>query len=291
MQWPESAKKDFDKLWGGSKLKTQFNYNTTDSCGECWGISAHDNGSNIILNTIHKGKSLKYLFDNEKSLFGNYKGLKFPILVKLIDASKDLSVQVHPDDLYAKKYKSFGKSECWYILGTNENTDIIIGHKAKSKTELANLINQNDYESLLNKFKINKGDYFYIESGTIHAICANTLLLEVQQSADITFRLYDYNRLENGVPRDLHIEEAINVISIGNQDVVTKHNNKYFDYKIININNPTNFTANIHGDYIVILEGTGMINEYKLKKGDFLMISSNEKYSLSGNLLLQRTIF
>ena len=87
------------------------------------------------------------------------------------------------------------------------------------------------------------------------------------------------------------LRKAINVISIGNQDVVTKHNNKYFDYKIININNPTNFTANIHGDYIVILEGTGMINEYKLKKGDFLMISSNEKYSLSGNLLLQRTIF
>ena len=281
----------FDKIWGGSNLKEQFIFNTSSTCGECWGISAHKNGDSIVKNGILKGKSLSYLFKHHSDLFGFYDGNEFPILVKMIDASKNLSIQVHPGDNAAKKYNSLGKSECWYILDTNDNTKIIIGHSAKTKTELIKLVKANKFDELLNTIDIKKGDYFYINSGTIHAICAGTLLLEVQQSSDITFRLYDYNRLENGIERELHVDKATEVITVPDNLIKRKHDNTYFDYKIIENKNTSTFTSHIHGDYIVCLRGKGKINEFDIIKGDFLMISSKTKYILTGDLKIQRTRF
>ena len=281
----------FDKVWGGNFLSSKFNFNVSNTCGECWGISTHKNGESIIKNTEFKGKTLKYLFDNHKSYFGNYSKNEFPILVKIIDAQKDLSIQVHPDDSYARKLGSFGKSECWYILDALDNTKMIIGHNAKSLDELTNMINSKDYNNLLNKIDVKKNDYFYIEAGTVHAICKGTLLLEVQQSSDITYRLYDYDRLDNGKLRDLHIKKAIEVIKIPDNEVVTTHNNKYFDYEIIEIHNNTSFISHLHGDYLAILEGHGTINDLTIKKGDFLMVTSNESYNIDGNIKLQRTRF
>lgn len=281
----------FDKIWGGNNLRTEFNYETSNSCGECWGISAHKNGTNIIKNTKYKGKTLAYLFKNHKGLFGNYPNSEFPILVKILDATKDLSIQVHPDDEKAKILNSKGKSECWYILDAEKDTKIIIGHNAENKNELVSLIDNNDFDTLLKKINIHKGDYFYIEAGTMHAICAGTLLLEVQQSSDITYRLYDYNRLENGVKRKLHLSDAIEVIKVPDKEVITTHNNKYFDYDIIEANGHINYISHLHGDYLVILEGSGFINNESIKKGDFLMVSSNFKYSMIGQIKFQRTRF
>jgi len=281
----------FDKIWGGSNLKEQFNFNTSSSCGECWGISAHKNGDSIVKNGIFKGKTLSYLFKYHNDLFGYYNGNEFPILVKIIDASKNLSIQVHPDDKVASIYNSLGKSECWYILETKDNTKVIIGHSAKTKTELIKLLKAKNYDKLLNIIDIEKGDYFYIESGTVHGICAGTLLLEVQQSSDITFRLYDYNRLENGKERELHIDKAIKAMKIPDQLIKREHDSTYFDYEILENKTSTIFTSHIHGDYIVCLQGKGKINELDIDKGDFLMISSKEKYVLTGDLKIQRTRF
>ncbi len=281
-----------DKIWGGNKLKELFNYSTTNNCGEVWGISAHKNGESIVINGKYKGDKLSSLYTNHKELFGHYKGGFFPILVKLIDAKKDLSIQVHPNDEQAKKYNSLGKTECWYILNTEKDTDIIIGHNAKTKEELTNYINKNEYSNLLNKFKIKTGDYFYIDSGTIHAICGGTVLLEVQQSSDITFRIYDYDRLdfENNL-RELHITESLDCIKIPDNKVKRNHDNKYFNYEIISVSGEESYVATIHGDYIVVLEGKGFINNEPCKAGDFIMVSSKDEYRIKGTIKFQRTWF
>lgn len=271
-----------DRIWGGNKLKQMYNYSTSNTCGEVWGISAHKSGESIVQNGKFKGFTLSKLFSEHKELFGNYKGQEFPILVKLIDAKQDLSIQVHPNDEQAKKYSSLGKSECWYILDAKKDTSVIIGHKAKTKEELRKLINEKNYAKLLNKFSIKKGDYFYIEAGTIHAICKDTVLLEVQQSSDITFRVYDYDRLGLGNKlRPLHIDESLSCINIPNGILETRHNNKYFDFEVLNITTESNLKASNHGDYLVVLKGQGTINESKCKQGDFIMVSSKDEYCLS----------
>lgn len=281
-----------DKIWGGNNLKEIFGYDTGDTCGEVWGISAHASGESIVLNGEFKGYSLSKLFNKKKNLFGYYQGREFPILVKLIDAKKDLSIQVHPNDEQAKKYNSLGKSECWYILKAQEGTEIVIGHHARTTEELEKLIKEKKYAKLLNKLAIKKGDYFYIDSGTIHAICANTVLLEVQQSSDITFRVYDYDRLDaNNELRPLHIKQSLECINTPSGDVARSHNNKFFEYEILDIGKKAEFTAHNHGDYLVVLKGQGFINDYKCQAGDFVMVSAKDKYYLTGDMQVQKTWF
>ncbi|MCK5388492.1 MAG: mannose-6-phosphate isomerase [Candidatus Izimaplasma sp.] len=281
----------FDKIWGGNKIGKFLNFTVNDNCGECWGISTHKNGLSTIKNGVHMGKTLKYIFDNHKELFGFYQGKEFPILVKIIDAKQDLSIQVHPDDEYAKQSNSFGKTECWYILEAETNAKLIIGHNFLSKKELIAQINSPNFVNNLHKFGIKKDDYYFINSGTIHAICAGTLLLEVQQSSDITYRVFDYNRLDDGKLRQLHIEEAKNVIKVPDSQLIRTHNNKYFDYIVSSIFKKKSFISHPHGDYIVVLEGIGKINKLPIKRGDFLMVSSNFTYILEGNFKIQTTWF
>ncbi len=283
--------KFFDKIWGGKKLKDNYHYPTGDNCGECWGISAHPNGSSIISSSPYKGKTLKELFENHKKLFGNYKGSEFPILVKIIDATDNLSIQVHPGNEHAKKENSLGKEECWYILDADKKTEIIIGHKASSIEQLRNGIKNNTLEELCNSFPIEKDDFFYINAGTLHAIRKGTTLLEVQQSSDITYRLYDYNRLQNGKPRDLHVKQALEVLSVPDEHVHRKHRNTYFTFDILENKTLTNNLAHKHGDYIFIIEGQGTFDKKPVKKGDFLMVTSSSKYQVFGNLKYQKTTF
>ena len=204
-----------EMIWGGNRLATEYHYNIpSDKTGECWAVSAHPKGDCTIANGMYKGKKLSSLWENHRELFGNIQGDRFPLLVKIIDAKDDLSIQVHPDDAYAKKNEngSLGKTECWYILDCNENADLIIGHNAKDKEELQQMIHNREWNRLIRKVPIKKGDFFQIEPGTVHAITAGTLILETQQNSDVTYRLYDYDRLSNGVPRELHIEKSIDVI-------------------------------------------------------------------------------
>ena len=210
----------FDKVWGGDDFKRLYDYPTGENCGEAWGISAHPNGSSIVRNGEYKGRTLLELFENEKQLFGHFKGDEFPILVKIISAKQNLSVQVHPNNKQAKKYNSLGKEECWTILDHEKNAKILIGHKALTKQEWLDALENNTVESLLNEYKIQKDDFFYIKAGTVHAICAGTALLEVQQSSDITYRLYDYNRLHNGKLRELHVEKGLDALKIPSEPLL-----------------------------------------------------------------------
>lgn len=207
-----------ERIWGGTKLKTYFNYHIpSDKTGECWAASAHPNGESIILNTILKGKTLGAVWREYPQVFGYPKQSNFPLLVKILDADKDLSVQVHPDDGYAKinEVGGLGKTECWYIVDCDKDAEIILGHKAKTHEELKSMIYHKRFNHLLKKEKIKPGDFIFIPSGTIHGLCKNTLVLEVQQSSDITYRVYDYERQDEfGNTRELHLKQAIDVINI-----------------------------------------------------------------------------
>lgn len=186
-----------DKIWGN----------------EQWIVSAHPNGVSTITNGQYAGQTLASVFANNKQLFGNSDLTEFPLLVKIIEADDNLSVQVHPDDQYASEHEnSLGKNECWYVLDSKPDADIVVGHHVSDKEELQTLIESNNLEQKLDIKPIQKGDFFDVPAGTIHAIRGGTTILEVQQSSDITYRLYDYGRLENGQPRELHVDKSIEVV-------------------------------------------------------------------------------
>ena len=202
-----------EKIWGGHKLKDYYGYDIpSDHTGEAWVISGHKNGDCTIANTEYEGKTVSWLFENHRELFGNIEGDQFPLLVKIIDAKEDLSVQVHPDDQYANEHEnSLGKTESWFVLDCDEGTQMVMGHHAKTKEELIDYIERDDYDHLLNRFTINKGDFYYIPAGTLHAICKGSLIYEAQQSSDITYRVYDYHRKDDqGNERELHVHRQVN---------------------------------------------------------------------------------
>ena len=216
-----------ETVWGGSRLKSVFGYDIpSDRTGECWAIAAHRNGDCVIEGAGHDGKTLSWLWKNEPDFFyagvyndgcrsGDRKSNEdFPLLVKMIDAREDLSIQVHPDEEYARIHENgaHGKTECWYILDCDKDAQIIIGHNAKSREELEYMINNGLWNDLIRRIPIKKGDFFQISPGTVHAIKGGTMILETQQNSDITYRLYDYDRLSGGKPRMLHIRQSIDVI-------------------------------------------------------------------------------
>ncbi len=205
-----------EKLWGGRKLETDLGYEIPDGpIGECWAISAHPSGDCRISGGAWDGLRLSELWDTHRELFGNAEGDRFPLLIKILDAKDNLSVQVHPDDAYAAEHEngSLGKRECWYVLATEPNTQIVIGQRAHDRAELARMIEEGRWDDLLNLVPCRPGDFFRIEPGTVHAIQGGTLLLETQQSSDVTYRVYDYDRVqEDGTARELHIQQSLDVV-------------------------------------------------------------------------------
>ncbi len=213
-----------DYIWGGQKLKTEYNkYSEHNKLAESWELSCHKDGMSIIDNGEFCGLSLQdYINRDRKGILGTKccKSEYFPILVKLIDAKDNLSIQVHPDNEYALTNEGqYGKTEMWYIIDCKPGSIIYYGlNRDLSRTEFIEKIKNNTFLDTLNAVKVKKGDVFLIESGTIHAICSNTLIAEIQQNSNITYRIYDYNRCGNdGKPRDLHIEKALDVTSLKKQ--------------------------------------------------------------------------
>lgn len=210
-----------EKIWGGRKLADDFGYEIPDGpIGECWAISAHPNGDCAISGGAWDGMRLSELWDQHRELFGGVEGDRFPLLVKIIDAKDNLSVQVHPDDAYAAEHEngSLGKRECWYVLAADEGTQIVIGQRANDRAELASMIDEGRWDDMLNLVPCHVGDFFPIEPGTVHAIQGGTLILETQQSSDVTYRVYDYGRVgDDGKPRELHIQQSLDVVDYAAQ--------------------------------------------------------------------------
>ena len=224
----------------------------------------------------------------QKKLFEMY-GKDYPLLVKIIQANENLSIQIHPDDTQAKLYENCrGKTECWYILSAEKNTKLIYGLKKDySKEELKNAITQNTLEQYLNYEKVEAGDFIYIPAGTVHAICGGLRILEVQQSSDITYRLYDYGR-----GRECHIEKGLNCIKHSPKKQINKLNNTFtcphFHLQKIEIKDNLSLpiTTKNQSDItlLFILKGTGTINEIPVKEEEIFAFNSGETATINGTL-------
>ncbi|MBQ8206166.1 MAG: mannose-6-phosphate isomerase [Bacilli bacterium] len=283
-------------IWGGKYFKDVLKVtNSNEKIGEMWSCSAHKNGQSIIKNGFYEGKTLDFVYKNHKELFNNSTLDEFPILVKLIATSDKLSVQVHPNDEYAKENENqFGKTEGWLILEANEDSSIIVSHNAKDKEELIKYIENDDYDNLLKQVKVKKGEFYPISSGTIHALGKDIVLLEIQQSSDVTYRFYDYHRKDkDGNERPLHVKKAIevtnfdqydfNVKNCFTQDIDVLWDNEYFIVKYQEVNEQC-ILENDSYRIITVIEGSVCVEDNHVSKGESFIVTSNAKeIKLLGN--------
>lgn len=298
-----------ERIWGGTKLRSMYQYEIpSEYTGECWAISAHHNGESIVALGQYASKSLGELWQNHPHLFGFHSSDRFPLLIKILDANDDLSVQVHPDDDFAiiNEQGEYGKTECWYIIDCEDDAEIIFGHHAQSKEELYGMIENNQWHELLHRVKIKPGDFFYVPSGTIHALGKGTLVLETQQNSDTTYRVYDYDRCDNkGMKRELHLDKAIAVTTIPHLKTIVKpcisemdggiittfveeqyfHVHKWEVHKSLELKQEQNFLL------ASVIAGEGTLytsdNSYRLQKGQhFILPYDFGSFVLEGQLTL-----
>ena len=202
---------------------------------------------------------------------------------------------MHPDDEYASVHEngSLGKTECWYILDCDEDASIVVGHNAKDKAELVDMINGGRWDDFIRLLPIKRGDFIQIDPGTVHAIKGGTLLLETQQSSDITYRVYDYGRLQNGKPRQLHIEQSMDVIKtpaappeesvvhmaeVPVNAVTLMHSCKYYSVYRVNVKGAFDHELDVPFTIMSVVSGEGKINGISVKKGDHFILSNNVKH-------------
>ena len=210
-----------DYLWGGTRLRDDFGKDCDyDKVAESWELSCHKDGASVVANGEHEGKTLAQYIETEgKAVLGTNCGRfeQFPILIKLIDAKDNLSVQVHPNNEYAQRVEGeYGKTEMWYIVDCDEGAELLYGFKKEvTKEEFASRIKDNTLLEITQSVPVKKGDVFFIEAGTLHAIGKGILIAEIQQNSNTTYRIYDYGRVgADGKPRELHIDKAVEVTDL-----------------------------------------------------------------------------
>ena len=294
-----------EKIWGGRKLETEFGYEIpAGPVGECWAISAHPAGDDEIASGEYAGRTLSWLWDEHRELFGNCEGDRFPLLVKIIDAKDDLSIQVHPDDDYAAEHEngSLGKKECWYVLSAEPGQTIVVGQRAHSREEFAQMVEEGRWSELLNEIPIKAGDFFQIDPGTVHAIKGGTVILESQQSSDVTYRVYDYDRKQDdGTLRPLHMQQALDVIDFDcapltsgevelSGPVTTLEQNECYTVDLVRVGEdgcPAELAVETPHPFtcISVIEGEGVVNGREVKKGTHLLaLSDCDTLELSGTM-------
>lgn len=267
-------------LWGGTRLGTRLNKDMSglELCGESWEISGVDGNISIADNGPLQGKNLVEIIDEyQAALLGNrcyaQFGNKFPLLIKFIDANQDLSIQVHPnDELAMARHGSFGKTEMWYVIDAELGASLISGfNKPTNKEEYLEYYNAGRLTELLNKEKVEADDVFYLPAGRVHTIGKGLLIAEIQQTSDITYRIYDFDRVDkNGIKRELHVEEAIEAIDYRyHDDYKTAYDqaakevelvaSKYFVTNRLVVDKPMarKYTAIDSFKIIMVLEGQG----------------------------------
>ncbi len=283
-----------DYIWGGENIKTRLGKNSPYACtAESWEVSTHKDG----LSLLEDGTTFKSFIESQgiDVLGNNYKkDERFPVLIKYIDAKNNLSIQVHPGDEYARIHENDnGKNEMWYIVSTDPGAFIYLGfNKDTTREEVEKRIKENTLEEILNKVEVKEGESYFIKAGTIHAIGAGCLIAEIQQTSNVTYRLYDYGRLgKNGKPRELHIQKGLDVLNYKKQEMET-----HSGYGVLAI--CPSFKVRKHElwrshkikgtaeSFIIamIVKGEGTINKEKTKIGDTWFISSTQDIKLMGNM-------
>ncbi|HBJ1645956.1 TPA: class I mannose-6-phosphate isomerase [Clostridium botulinum] len=297
----------YDRIWGGNALK-KFRDNIPDGViGESWDVTCHPNGIGEVENGNLKGKKFDEIINEFKEkLIGEKIDIeKFPLLIKLITSGDKLSVQVHPNDEYANRVENeFGKTEAWYVIDAEENASLIVGTKDCDKEIFKKAIKDGNLDKYLNKIPVKKGDFFYVQSGLVHAICEGVLIAEIQQSSDITYRVYDYNR-----GREIHVEKALDVIDFSlegknSKGILIENENykktylclsDYFTIQKYEINSYAKEESDINRFYLfTCVDGCGTIKykngEEKIAMGDSIFIPATMgEYELIGNFTLLKS--
>ncbi len=294
-----------EQIWGGNNLKTEWGFDIPgEHTGECWGVSAHPHGDCVLKDTFYQGMTLSEVWKAYPELFGHTEYDRFPLLSKIIDARENLSIQVHPDDKYAKENEngSFGKTECWYILDAKEGAKLVVGHHAKSKEELASVINEGRWNEFLKEIPVKRGDFLKIDPGTIHSIGAGIQILEIQQNSDITYRVYDYDRLKDGKPRELHIEKSLDVINapdlfcekdvLHTEDMNLPKNTfnelvkcEFFSVWKVDVTLPMEFDMDKPFMLMTVIDGCGIVNGNMVKKGlSFIIPAGTDTVQMRGEM-------
>lgn len=291
-----------DYIWGGNRLREDFfKVSDKDRIAETWELSCHPDGESIIANGEFKGKTLsEYIEIKGKKILGtNFKGGDFPILIKFIDAKDNLSVQVHPNDEYARRVEnSFGKTEMWYVIDCEEGATLVCGFKGNpSKDEIRAHIENDTIMEILNSVPVKKGDVFFIEAGTVHAIGKNILIAEIQQNSNTTYRLYDFGR-----GREVHIDKSLDVIDTNLGKATPQYETiikddysirklaecNYFKTNLIKVF--TQIVNNVNSDTfhsLTFLDGNAILKyadmELSVQKGDSIFIPANfGRYTIFG---------
>ncbi len=300
-----------EKPYGSNRIQKKFGLGQMDKkIGEYWVISAHDNGLSVISNGEYKGQTLKDVYLNHRELFDQDVHEKFPLLVKINEIQEPCSIQVHPDDAYAQKFESdFGKAEFCLWLDVEQGSKIVRGHSAKSKTEFRRAIENKEWDSLFIRKEVKTDEFIYTPAGTVHGIEGKLMMAEIQQSSDVTYRIYDYDRKDkNGKYRELHIDKACDVVniphvepiinsritSIQGNEMIEYVDEKYFSvarYKInrdITIENP-------HYMLCLPLDGNGVLCvdgvDYDVCAGiGFIVTSRVKEFEIRGNIDLLMSI-
>lgn len=297
----------YDRIWGGDALKKFRNNIPNGVIGESWDVACHPNGIGEVENGNLKGKKFDEIINKFKEkLIGEKIDIeKFPLLIKLITSGDKLSVQVHPNDEYANRVENeFGKTEAWYVIDAEENASLIVGTKDCDKEIFKKAIKDGNLDKYLNKIPVKKGDFFYVQSGLVHAICEGVLIAEIQQSSDITYRVYDYNR-----GREIHVEKALDVIDFSlegknSKGILIENENykktylclsDYFTIQKYEINSYAKEESDINRFYLfTCVDGCGTIKykngEEKIAMGDSIFIPATMgEYELIGNFTLLKS--
>ncbi len=299
-----------EKIWGGSRIPKIFD--TPESkvpYGEAWIVSAYDRAPSRIYGGAFDGQALNQVYQEHPELFGKTtdEAGVFPLLIKILDAKSDLSVQVHPDDAYAQAHHNEpnGKTESWYILDVEEGGTIVYGHTAQTHEEFCQMVDQGEWKKLLREQPVKKGDFFYVPAGKIHAVKGGTLVYEVQQSSDITYRVYDYDRRDAaGKLRDLHIKEVKDTTLIpdpaiesapahkmdGDNSIEYLCNGDYFSIERWSLNG--SYERENPG-YVIctIIAGEGIVAGQPVKAmQSFILTTAIETISCEGNFEMMLTI-
>lgn len=281
-----------ERIWGTPRLHEYSGDKDIMKIGSIYSLSAIKEISNDIIGGDFIGDNLYNVVKNNSEIFGLKEGETYPLIISFTACDDNLSVQVHPGDEYARKHPlgNYGKSESWYFIEPPKNEWIYSGTLVDNKNIIAQLIKNGEYEKVVGKEKVKKDDLVFIPASTLHALTEGSLVYEIQQSTDITYRFYDYDRIDyNGKKRELHLDKAINALNI-NKNVrknKLKENETYIEepYGIIKkeikdiFRNDNNIAV-----VITILEGNGKINGEEVFKGYSIIVLPNEEVKIQGEL-------
>lgn len=293
-------------LWGKTLIKEYFHYdNFPLGIGQAWAFSGQPTESTVCINGPYKGLTLFELWNTHQELFG-YKAGPFPVIISLVGPEEDLSIQVHPNSEYAKKHSlPSGKNEAWYFIEAKSDASIVYGHNAKDREDLLNYVEQNRWNELIRHLKVKKDDFVYLPASLLHALKAGSIVYEIQEATDVTYRFYDYQRKdEKGNQRQLHLQQAIECLSYDSSIMENKVTptvelnshytrttyitSEFFTVSKVEVYDIFDF-KDTNYQLATVIKGQGKVDGKDISIGDNFLIPIDTKISLIGPLTLMMT--